>query len=135
VPAPADPNPTINPARTGAAAAVFAFNRQATTTAPPALRSAILRDERKYTGESAADAAIGDVGTQVTQRLGQAASKLVGPRTGGALQRSLAGESTASPAATNQHATSNPVAKGAKSVGNGIKKLFGGGDRKDKPKP
>jgi hypothetical protein len=46
----------------------------------------------------------------------------------------LAGEPTASPAGTNQHATGNPVAKGAKSVGNGIKRLFGGSDRKDKPK-
>jgi hypothetical protein len=133
--APADSNPARSATRTGAAAAVLAFNRQATTTAPPALRSAILRDERKYTGESAADAAIGDVSNQVTQRLGQAASKLVGPRTGAALQQSFAGTSTASPASTNQHETSNPVAKGAKSVGHGIKKLFGGGDRKDKPKP
>jgi hypothetical protein len=139
-PAPADANPAKKPAgplnasRTGAAAAVLAFNRQATTTAPPALRSAILRDERKYTGESAADAAIGDVSSQVTQHLGQAASKLVGPRTGAVLQRSLAGEPAASQAGANQHATGNPVAKGAKSVGNGIKRLFGGGDRKDKPK-
>jgi hypothetical protein len=134
-PAPADANPARNAARTGATAAVLAFNRQATTTAPPALRSAILRDERKYVGESAANAALGDVSGQVTQRLGQAASKLVGPRTGAALQRSLAGEPTASSAGTDQHPTTNPVAKGAKSVGNGIKKLFGGGDRKDKPKP
>ena len=131
----AKPDPARNAARTGAAAAVLAFNRQATTTAPPALRSAIARDERKYVGESAADAAIGDASSRVTERLGQAASKLVGPRTGAVLQRSLSGQSTTTAPGGDQHASSNPVAKGAKSVGHGIKRLFGGGDRKDKPKP
>jgi hypothetical protein len=129
-----DADPARNAARTGAAAAVLAFNRQATVTAPPALRSAIARDERRYTGESAANAALGDVSGQVTQRLGQAATKLVGPRTGAALQRSLDNTPAASAPGADQHATGNPVAKGAKSVGNGIKRLFGGGDRKDKPK-
>ena len=119
--APADANPARNAARTGAAAAVLAFNRQATTTAPPALRSAIARDERKYVGESAADAAIGDASSRVTQRLGQAASKLVGPRTGAALQRSLGDSSTTGSTGADQHAASNPVAKGAKSVGHGTK--------------
>ena len=131
---PADANPARSAAHAGATAAVLAFNRQATLTAPPALRSAIARDERKYVGESAADAVLGDASNQVTQRLGQAASKLVGPRTGAALQRSLGDSSTTSSAGADQHPASNPVAKGAKSVGHGIKRLFGG-DRKDKPKP
>jgi len=128
-----DPNPARTAARTGAAAAVLAFNRQATVTAPPALRSAIARDERKYSGESAVDAAMGDVSGRVTQRLGQAAAKLVGPRTGAVLQRSLGNTSTAGSTSANQPATSNPVAKGAKSLGHGIKRFFGGGDRKHKP--
>jgi hypothetical protein len=131
--APALPVPK-NASRTGVAGAVLAFTRQSTETAPPAIRAAAVRDEQRIAGESITYAALAETSNRIAQSAGRVATKLAGPRIGGALQQSMSSDPNAGASTGGQQAT-NPLAKGAKSVGHGLKRLFGGsGDPKDKPK-
>jgi hypothetical protein len=111
---------------------VLAFNRQATVNAPPAIRSAVARDEQKVTGAKVAHAALNDATNRVAAELGKAASKVLGPQGQAVVQQSLSAQPSKSGAAGAP--ADNPLAKGAKSVGRGLKRLFGG-DKKPKSAP
>jgi hypothetical protein len=121
---------------TSAARMVLAFNRQATVNAPPAIRSAVARDEQKVTGARVANAALSDATNRVAAELGKAASKVLGPQGQAVVQQSLSGQPSkpGKPNGSGAAQTDNPLAKGAKSVGRGIKRLFGG-DKKPKTAP
>jgi hypothetical protein len=112
---------TMRAATSGAAGLVLAFNHQATATAPPAIRAAVARDTQRVTGLKVADAALGDTTDAVANELGNAATRLVGARTGGVVKQSLQG----SPASQPGTPTENPLTKGAKGIGHGLKRLIG----------
>lgn len=112
---------TMRAATSGAAGLVLAFNRQATATAPPALRDAVARDTERVTGLSVADAVLGDANNALANAAGNAAARFVGARTGGVVKQSLQSK----PGAEAQPSTENSLTKGAKGIGHGIKRLFG----------
>ncbi|HEV3057302.1 MAG TPA: hypothetical protein VGY48_03600 [Vicinamibacterales bacterium] len=145
--APGDANPAIPASNSngadkpngvpvsGAARMVLAFNRQATVNAPPAIRSAVARDEQKVTGVRVANAALNDATNRVAAELGKAASKVLGPQGQAVVQQSLSTQpNRANGGGAAGAQTDNPLAKGAKSIGRGIKRLFGG-DKKPKTAP
>jgi hypothetical protein len=113
--------PTMRAATTGATGMVLAFNRQATATAPPAIRAAVADDTQRVTGLKLADAALGSTTDALANQLGDAATKVAGAKTGAIVKQSL---HSSAPAGATQ--PENPLAKGAKGIGHGIKVLFGG---------
>ena len=112
---------TMRAATSGAAGLVLAFNRQATATAPPAIRAAVARDTQRVTGLRVADAALGDTTDALANELGNAATHLVGARTGGVVKQSLQSK----PASDGSSSTESPLTKGAKGIGHGLKHLIG----------
>jgi hypothetical protein len=112
---------TMRAATSGAAGLVLAFNRQATATAPLPIRAAVARDTQRVTGLKVADAALGDTADALANELGNAATRLVGARTGGVVKQSLHG----SPGSEAAPSTENPLTKGAKGIGHGLKRLLG----------
>ena len=110
-----------------AAGMVLGFNRQATANAPPQVRAAVARDAQRIAGVTIADAVLDDTTDRVVRGVGAAASRIVGPKAAGAMQDSLRGTRTSSTARPG--ANDNPIAKGAKGIGHGLKKLFSRGDR------
>jgi len=112
---------TMRAATGGATGLVLAFNRQATATAPPAIRAAVARDTQRVTGLTVADAALSDTTDALANQLGNAATRLVGARTGGVVKQSLQSR----PGSEAEPSPESPLTKGAKGIGHGIKRLFG----------
>jgi hypothetical protein len=106
------------------AAFTTSFNEQATADAPPEVRAAVARDTYALTGRAAANAVLNDVTSQLTNEL---AGK-IGGQTGKLLQ-GAAGTQPSQRRNVAPNSDDNAVAKGAKSIGNGIKRLFGGGKK------
>jgi hypothetical protein len=99
-----------------------AFNEQANADAPPDVRAAVARDSQALTGR-AANAILNDMTSKFTDDL---AAK-VGGETGRLLQHAAG---TRAPGAKNEAPDDNAVTRGAKNIGSGIKRLFGGGNKK-----
>ena len=95
------------------------FNSQTTVTAPRSVRTAVLRDERAF-GNALADSVTSDVATHLARTVGAQASTLVGAETGAVVENTLA------PKKGSDGDKSNPVVQGAKGIGKGFKRLFGG---------
>jgi hypothetical protein len=107
-----------------------AFNEQANADASPDVRAAVARDSQALTGRGA-NAVLNDMTSRVTSEL---AGK-IGGQTGALLQQAAG---TRPSGATSDAADDNAVTRGAKSIGGGIKRLFGGGNKKPtntKPRP
>lgn len=105
-----------------------AFNEQANADAPPEVRAAVARDSQALTGR-AANAVLNDMTSKLTNDL---AGK-IGGQTGALLQQAAG---TRPSGVKNEAADDNAVTRGAKSIGGGIKRLFGGGNKKpSNPKP
>jgi hypothetical protein len=119
---PPDPNAPADMRyqRVTSASILASFNEQTTAGAPPALRQAVVQDTRAIT-DSLADAAVQDLTSGLVDRSSAELSKVLGPQSGAALQQALK---------PNGSTAESPVTKGVKSVGRGIKRLFGGGDKK-----
>jgi hypothetical protein len=127
---PTPPNQPLDPTRrartVNAAAFVAAFNEQANADAPPAVRAAIANDSRSLAG-AVVTAGFTDVSTELTNQITGSINNKI---------RRLGIE--IKPANSKPGgAADNPVAKGVKGIGKGIRRLFGGGDDKkaDKKKP
>jgi hypothetical protein len=119
---PPDPNAPgdLRYQRVTSASILASFNEQTTAGAPPALRQAVVQDTRSITN-SLADAAVQDLTSDLVDRSSAELSKVLGPQSGAALQQALK---------PNGSTADSAVTKGVKSVGRGIKRLFGGGDKK-----
>ncbi len=91
-------------------------------TAPPIVRGAANYDQMTVVEGRAPTPA--EVTAQISEQLGL---KIAGEK-GAAVARALT-------AASNDPSGGNPVARGVRSVGRGIKRLFGGGDKKPTPAP
>jgi hypothetical protein len=70
---------------------------------------------------------IGDTADRLTNQLGDAAARLIGARAGAAVKETLRGHGTApngTDASPGDASSDNALAKGAKGIGHGFKKLF-----------
>lgn len=138
---PFEQEPSARATTSRASILVAAFNTQATVSAPPSARAVAFRDQQTLTGAVVANAALNDAVDRLGGEAAQRATTLLGPRTGSLVQQALishtAGRSNsngqASPA-PGQSDGDNPLAKGAKSIGHGFKKLFGRNKDDDKKK-
>jgi hypothetical protein len=112
------------------------FNAQATANASPAVRALVSRDQRALAGqpvEMSLDQVTKGIADQLGGRLARSLGNgVAGKIAGGALSESLTGQRPAQNQADSSG--SNPLAKGVKGVGSGIKKLFGGGKDNSKRK-
>jgi hypothetical protein len=106
-----------------------AFNEQANADAPPEVRAAVARDTQALTGRVAANAILNDMTSRFTNEM---AGK-IGGQTGALLQQ--AAGTRPSGAKKDEAADDNAVTRGAKSIGGGIKRLFGGDKKPSKPAP
>lgn len=108
-----------------------AFNAQTTGTAPAAVRALTAFDQQKFGGRLGA-AAVAALGARLNTQMVNDVSRVLGPQSGAAMKQALGGSGTKAPAtAAPASSQGNPVASGAKSVGRGIKRLFGGGKKKN----
>jgi hypothetical protein len=106
-----------------------AMTREAVKGAPPTVRRVAAIDDQRLTGKEAASEAYDAVTRELSRQLiGKAAAGFLGDQGGDAFARSLTGTDVPAgqPGAT-QPSGVNPVSKGIKGIGSGIKRLFGGG--------
>lgn len=94
--------------RLTATAVLASFNSQTTSSAPPAVRMAVARDENNF-GLTLADSATADLTGKLAQEAARRVGSLVGGNTGDAVEKQ----------------GGNALTSGARSVGKGFKKLFG----------
>jgi hypothetical protein len=101
-------------------ALVAELNAQATRNAPPSVRVFAALDQQDFAGV-VVDASLNELTRQVARRLGLPMPPAIDP---------LTGQLVAVPSA-NAPAAGNPVSRGLRSLGGGIKRLFGGGDNRN----
>ena len=112
------------------ATAIYAnFASQATVNASPGVKALVDRDRRVLGGE-AVETTLRQLTRGLARDLGQRVAGALGGETGQAVSRSLAGGNATS---DGRKDSGNPVVGGIKSVGSGIKRLFGGGAKKKNP--
>ncbi len=108
-----------------------AFNAQTTASAPVGVRALTAFDQQKLGGKLGA-AALSALGDRLNAQMASEVSRVLGPASGTAMQQALAGSGASKAPAASAPAPSsqkNPVTNGAKSVGRGLKRLFGGGKK------
>lgn len=106
------------------------FTRQATVNASPAVKALVDRDSRVMQGETV-EANLDTLTSALAQEMGVRLIGSVNARAGEAARQSLANK-TGSTAGSATKGTGNALSSGVKSVGSGIKRLFGGGKNDDK---
>ena len=92
----------------GATSVLASFNSQTTRTATAIVRAAAARDEQSF-GLAMADSATADITGKLAQEAARRAGSLIGGNTGKTVERQ----------------GGNALTDGARSVGKGVKKLFG----------
>jgi hypothetical protein len=108
-----------------------AFNAQTTDQAPPGVRALTAFDQQKLSGRLQA-AALSAIGSRLGPQMAAEVSRVLGPTSSAAMKPGLTGTSGRPPSAAPTSAPTqgkNPVTNGAKTVGRGIKRLFGGGKK------
>ena len=105
------------------------FTRQATRSASPAVKAIVDRDNRAMRGE-AIEASLDDLTAGLAREMGLRMVGSINARAGAAARQTLGGVAGPEPAAPG---SGNALTSGAKSIGSGIKRLFGAG-RKDAKK-
>jgi hypothetical protein len=128
-PAPAGDQSPLDSPSTGSSL-LAAFNAQTTRTAPVGVRALTAFDQQKLGGKLGA-AAISALGDRLNAQMANEVTRVLGPASGSVMKQALAGSSSSKPPATSAPPSSskNPVSSGAKSVGRGLKRLFGGGKK------
>jgi hypothetical protein len=102
------------------------FTRQATRSASPAVRAIVERDNRTMRGETVG-ASLDQLTAGLAREMGLRVVGSVNARAGEVARQSLSNGSGTGPATAG---SGNALTSGARSIGSGIKRLFGGG-RKD----
>jgi hypothetical protein len=101
--------------------------RAAVEDAPPAVKQAAEMDRERLTGKQVVNTTIETVANDLASQLvGKAAASMMGEQAGRALSNALTGEAAqpATPPRAGQR-QQNPVSRGIKGIGSGVKKLFG----------
>jgi hypothetical protein len=103
------------------------FNSQTTVTAPRSVRLAVARDQQGF-GTTLADSITSDLASHFARTAGAQTTAIVGAQTGAVIENALAPKPTPTPKNDEKDdgTTSNPVVQGAKGIGKGFKRLFGG---------
>lgn len=100
-------------------------------TAPPIVRGAAVYDQAAVVEGTPATPA--EITRQVKQQLSADLGQAIGGEKGAAVARALTGASSPSGTTSAPSSEGNVVTRGARSVGRGIKRLFGGGKSSSKP--
>ncbi|MEO7190276.1 MAG: hypothetical protein ABI051_04410 [Vicinamibacterales bacterium] len=110
------------PSRSGTGSGLLAaFNVQATKNAPVGVRAITAFDQQTLAG-GLASGVLADISGRLGNQMAGEVSKLLGPRSGAAMHKALVADGVP----TGSQSPSNPVSTGVKSVGRGLKRLFGG---------
>jgi hypothetical protein len=107
---------------------------QAVRQASPIVRQTAAFDRQVAAG-TLTEAGIATVSDALGREIGAAATAAFGSQLGGAVSQSLTGapSGTTQPGKSAGAAPGNPIGRGLKSAGRGIKRLFGGGNKDKKP--
>jgi hypothetical protein len=114
--------------RSGSGSGLLAsLNVQATKNAPIGVRAVAAYDQQHLAG-NLTSAVLADLNDQVGAMMAREVSRLLGPKSGQAMQQAFTahGVSPDSPE-SSPSSGGNAVTSGVKSVGRGLKRLFGGG--------
>lgn len=110
-----------------AAFALARLNAQATAAASPGVKALVERDRRIIAGEPV-EASLGSLTTSLAQQMGlRLAGSLAGEKGRAAAESLVAGDDRRAESASGGKNPGQAVLGGMKSVGSGIKRLFGGG--------
>ncbi|MEQ1912542.1 MAG: hypothetical protein ABMA15_27230 [Vicinamibacterales bacterium] len=110
-----------------AATVLTSLTQQATVDAPPAMKALVDRDRRVIGGEQV-ETTLDSLTASLAQDMGRRVATSIGGKTGQIVGQSLARGGTTSTNVTPTGA-GRAVVGGVKSVGSGIKRLFGGGSK------
>jgi hypothetical protein len=106
-----------------AAGLLASFNSQTTVTAPRSVRVAVARDQQGF-GNALAESITSDLASHFARSAGVQTTAIVGAQTGAVIENALAPKPKTD--AKGDEDKSNPVVQGAKGIGKGFKRLFGG---------
>jgi hypothetical protein len=112
--------------RVGGSELLAAFNVETTKTAPVGVRAIAALDQHSLTG-SLTSSVMADLNQQLGASMSREVTRLLGAESGRAIEQAFAANGLTLGGATG--AEGNAVASGVKSLGRGIRRLFGGGNR------
>jgi hypothetical protein len=112
--------------RVGGSELLAAFNVETTKTAPVGVRAIAALDQHSLTG-SLTSSVMADLNQQLGVSMSREVTRLLGAQSGRAIEQAFAANGLTLDGAAGSEG--NAVASGVKSLGRGIRRLFGGGNR------